>query len=74
MSVHHIRIALGVSPNTLKGIVRHHLLQQYKFLRKEINIDDDYDGSKLLTTIPGACRVILGSTNPDRHDIIDFFC
>ena len=68
----HIGIALGKSSNTLKGIVCHHLPQQYKFSRKEINIDDDYDGSKLFTTIPGACRVILGSTHPDRHDVIDF--
>ena len=70
--VHHIGIALGGSSDTLKGIVRHHLPQQYKFSRKEINIDDSYDGSKLFTTIPGACRVILGSTHPDRHDVIDF--
>ena len=52
--------------------MRHHLPQQYEFSRKEINIDDNYDGSKLFTTIPGACRVILGSTHPDRHDVIDF--
>ena len=68
----HIGIALGVSSDTLKGIVRHHLPQQYKFSRKEINIDDSYDGSKLFTTIPGASRVILDSTDPDRHDVIDF--
>ena len=68
-----IGIALGVGSDTLKGIVRHHLPQQYKFSRKEINIDDSYDGSKLFTRIPGACRVILGSTHPDRHDIIDFY-
>ena len=72
VSVRHIGIALGVSSDTLKGIVRHHLPQQYKFSRKEINIDDDYDGSKLFTTILGACRVILGSTNLDRNDVIDF--
>ena len=72
VSLRHIDIALGVGPDTLKGIVRHHLPQQYKFLRKEINIDDPYDGSKLFTTIPGAWRVILGSTHPDRHDVIDF--
>ena len=65
VSVHHIGIALGVSFDTLKGIVRHHLPQQYKFSRKEINIDDDYDGSKLFTTITGACRATLGSTHPD---------
>ena len=64
--------ALGVSSDTLKGIVRNHLPQQYKCSRKEINTDDSYDDSKLFTTIPGACRVILGSTHPDRHDIIDF--
>ena len=72
LSVRHIGVALGVSSDTLKDIVRHHLPQQYKFLRKEINIDDPYDGSKLFTTIPGTCRVILGSTRPDRHDVIDF--
>ena len=42
------------------------------FSRKEINIDDSYDGSKLFIRIPGACRVILRSTHPDRHDVIDF--
>ena len=73
VSVHHIGIPLGVISDTLKGIVRHHLPQQHKFSRKEINIDDDYDGSELFTTIPGACRVILGSTYPDRYDVIDFF-
>ena len=70
--VRHIGIALRVGPDTLKGRVRHYLPQQYKFSRKEININDSYDGSKLFTTIPGACRVILGSTYPDRHDVIDF--
>ena len=64
VSVRHIGIALGVSSDTLKGIVCHHLPQQYKFSRKEININDDYDGSKLFITISGACRVILGSTQP----------
>ena len=72
MHVRHIGIALGVSSDVLKGIVRHHLPQQYEFWRKETNIDDSYDGSKLFTTITGACRVILGSTYPDRHDVIDF--
>ena len=50
----------------------HHLPKQYKVSRKEINIDDPYDGSKLFTTIPRTCRIILGSTHPDRHDVIDF--
>ena len=27
---------------------------------------------KLFTTVPGACRVILGSADPDRYDILDF--
>ena len=72
VTVRHIGIALGVGSDTLKGIVRHHLPQQYKFSRKEINTDDSYDSSKLFTTIPDACRVILGSTHPDRHDVIDF--
>ena len=61
-----IGIALGVGPDTLKSIVRHHLPPQYKFSRKEINIDDSYDGSKLFTTILGACRIILGSAQPPR--------
>ena len=71
VSVHHIGIALGVSSDKLKGKVRDHLPQQYKFARKEINIDDSHDGSKLFTTIPGVCRVI-GSTHPDWHDAINF--
>ena len=72
MSVRHIGIALGVSSDTLKGIVRHYLPQQCKFSKKVINIDDDYDGSKLFTTIPGVCRVILGSIHLDPHGVIDF--
>ena len=72
VSVHDIGIGLGVSFDSLKGIMRHHLPQEYKFSRKEINIDHNYNGSKLFTTILGACRVILGSTHPDQHDIIDF--
>ena len=72
VSVRHIGIALGVSSVTLKVVVRNHFPKQYKFSRKEINNDDPYDGSKLFTTIPGACRVILGSTHPDRHNVIDF--
>ena len=72
VSVHHIGITLGVSSDKLKGIARHHFPQQYKFSRKEINIDDDCDGSKLFTTIPDAYRVILGSTHPDRYDVINF--
>ena len=31
VSVHHIGIALDVSSDTLKSIVRYHLPQQYKF-------------------------------------------
>ena len=45
VSVRHIGIALGVGSDTLKGIVRHHLPQQYKFSRKEINIDHPNDSS-----------------------------
>ena len=71
MSVRHIGIALDVSFDTLKGIVHNHLPHQYKFSRKQINIDDSYDGSKLFTTISGACRAILCSTDPDQHDVID---
>ena len=72
VAVRHIGIPLGVISGTLKGIVRHHLSQQYKLSRKEIGIDSSYDGSKLFTTIPGACRVILGSTHPDKYDVLDF--
>ena len=72
VSVRHIGTALGVDSGTLRGIVRNHLPQQYKFSRKEINNDDYYDGSKLFTTIPGTCRVILSSTHLDRHEVIDF--
>ena len=71
-AVRHIGIALDVSSDTLRGIIRNHLPQQYKFPRKQIGIDSSYDGSKLITTIPGACRVILGSTHPDRYDVLDF--
>ena len=46
--------------------------QQYKFSRTEINIDDPYDASKLFTTISGARKIILISTHPDWHDVIDF--
>ena len=70
--VHHIGIALGVRSDILKGMIRHHLPPQYKCSRKEINIDEDYDGSKLFTTILGACRVILGSAHPNQHGIIVF--
>ena len=72
VSLRHIGIVLGVIPVTLKVIVRNHSPQQYKLLRKEINIDDPYEGSKLFTTMPGAFRVILGPTHPDQHDVIDF--
>ena len=72
VSVRHIGITLGVISVTLKGIVRNHLPQQYKFSRKEVNIDDPHDGSKLFTVISGACRVILSSPHPGRHDVIDF--
>ena len=54
VSVRHIGIALGVGSDTLKGIVRHHLPQQYRFSRKQINIDGSYGGSKLFTTTPDA--------------------
>ena len=72
VSLRHIGIALGLSSVALKGIVRNHLPQQYKFSRKEIDVGDSFDGSKLFTTIHGACKVILGSAHPDRHDVIDF--
>ena len=67
VSVRHIGIALGVSFDTLKGIVLHHLPQQYKFSRKEINIDDPYDGS-----IDDPYDGILGSKHPEQHDVLDF--
>lgn len=37
--LHHIGVALGVSSDTLKGIIRNHLSQQYKFSRKENAVD-----------------------------------
>ena len=70
VSVRHTSIILGVRSVALKVIVRNHLPAQYKFSKKEINIDDPYDGSKLFTTIPGACGVILGSTHPDLIDMM----
>ena len=63
----HIGIALGVSSDTVKGIVRHHLPQQYKFSRKEINIDDPYDGS-----IDDPYDGILCSKHPAQHDVLNF--
>ena len=32
--VHHIDIALGLSSDTLKGTIRNHLPQQYKFSKE----------------------------------------
>ena len=49
-----------------------YLRQQYKFSRKKIGSDISYDASKLFITIPGACRVMLGSTHSDRYDVLDF--
>ena len=72
MSVRHIGIALGIVSDTLKGIVRHHLLEQYKFSRKETNFDDSYDGSKLFNSIPDAYRIVLVSIHPDRNEVINF--
>ena len=71
VSVRHIGIALGMRSDTLKGIVRHHLPQQYKFSRREINIDDPYYDSKLFTTMSGSCTVILGSKCRDWLDVIN---
>ena len=51
--LHYIGVALGVSSDTLKGIIRNHLPQQDKFSRKENAADFSYDGSKLFTTISG---------------------
>ena len=65
-------LCLDVDSDILKGIVNDHLPQQYTFSRKEINIDDSCDGSKLFTTVSGACRVTLGSTHLDRPGVIDF--
>ena len=71
VAVHHIVIALGIIFDTLKDIVRNHLPQQHRFSRKKIGIDISYNSSKLFTTIPGACRVKLGSTHPNRHGVLD---
>ena len=58
--------------DTLKGIIRNHLPQQYRFSGKDIGTDSSYDDSKLFTTILGACRVILGSTHPDKYDVLHY--
>ena len=63
---------LGVRSDTLKGIVRNDLPQQYKFSRKEIGIDTSCDGSNLFIGIPAASRVILVSAHSDRFDVLDF--
>ena len=68
----HIGVLLSISSDTLKGIVCDYLPQQYTFSRKETIIDTSYDGSKLFTTLPKACRVILGSTPLNRYDALDF--
>ena len=68
----YIGIALGVCSDTLKCIVHNHLPQQYQFSRKGIGTDSSYNGFKLLTTIPGACRVILDSGDLDRYGVFDF--
>ena len=70
--LHHIGIALGVGSDILKSIIRYHLPQQYKFLRKQIGIDLFYDGSKFFTTLSEVCRVMVGSKNPDKYDFLDF--
>ena len=67
-----IGIALGASSNFLKGILCNNFSLQYNFLAKKTCIDISYDGSKLFTTIPGDCRVILGSTHLHRPDALDF--
>ena len=41
-------------------------------IRKYIGLDIPYGGEKLFTTIAGACRVILGSTHPDKFDVLHF--
>ena len=69
----YISIALDVSSNTLKRIVRIHLPQQYKFSRNEVGIDISYNGSKFSTTMPWASKVKLDSTYPaDRYDVTNF--
>ena len=77
----HIYVALSVSSDTLKGIVRNHLPQQYQFSRKEIGIDSpceligidsSCDCFKLFTTIPKACRFILRSAHHEKYDVLDF--
>ena len=70
--LHHIGIALGVGSDILKSIIRDHLPQQYKFSRKQIGIDISYDSSKFFTTVSEVCRVMLGSTHPDKYDFLDF--
>ena len=67
--VRHIGIALGIGSDTLKSIVCHHLPQQYKFQEKKLIL---MTLVMALNFSPDACRVILGSTNPYWHNVIDF--
>ena len=61
----HISVALGVSSDSIKGILCNYLSPQYKFFRKEICIDISYEDFKLSTTIPAHWRVILSLTHLD---------
>ena len=71
VAVKNIGISLDVNNDTLKGIVRNHLPSDLRYSRKYIGLDILYGGAKLFTTIAGACRVILGSTHPDKFDVLD---
>ena len=70
VAVHLIGIALGVSSDTLKSIARNHFPQQYKFSRKKIGIGISYDGSKLFTVMPGACKVKLALPQLDKYEYL----
>ena len=72
VAVKNIGISLGVNNITLKGIIRNHLPSDLRYSRTYIGLDIPYGGAKLFTTITGACRVILGSTHPDKFDVLDF--
>ena len=72
VAVKDIGLALGVDKNTLNAIVRNHLPKELKLNKKDIDLDIAFHRFKLFTTITGACRVILGSTHPNKFEVIDY--
>ena len=72
VSLNYIGIASGVSSDTLKDTAHNQLLLKCKFSRKEIGINISHDSSKLFTTIPRTCSVVMGSAYLARYDVLDF--